>query len=143
MAEAIKRVLVWFAMLLFCLFFWVAMIRGCANAEPVRVMTASWYSIESLKKEGTYKYSKGVMANGRIFNNDYTCATNLYPLGSILRVYNLKDKDKKIEVEVTDRINKRFTKTRIDLSQKAFSKIDDLNKGIVKVEVEYMGNGWF
>ena len=27
-------------------------------------MQASWYSVQSLKNEGTYKYSKGVMANG-------------------------------------------------------------------------------
>jgi rare lipoprotein A (peptidoglycan hydrolase) len=104
-------------------------------------LTASWYSIESLKKEGTYKYSKGIMANGRIFNNDYTCATNLYPLGAILRVYNPKN-GKEVSVEVTDRINKRFTKTRIDLSQKAFSEIAECRQGIVRVKVEYIGNGW-
>lgn len=141
MAETFKRVLVWVGMVLFSLFFWVAMIRGCANAEPEKVITASWYSIDSLKKEGTFKHSKGIMANGRIFNNDYTCATNLYPLGSILRVININN-GQEVSVEVTDRINKRFTKTRIDLSQKAFSEIADCKQGIVKVRVQYMGNGW-
>jgi rare lipoprotein A (peptidoglycan hydrolase) len=105
-------------------------------SREVRQLTASWYSTESLKQEGTYKYSKGIMANGRVFNNDYTCATNLYPLGSILMVYR---GDNKVSVEVTDRINKRFTKTRIDLSQKAFSELADCKVGIIKVRVENMG----
>ena len=105
-----------------------------ANSSWVGI--ASWYSIASLKKEGTYKYSKGVMANGKIFSdNGYTCATRLYPLGTYLYVTNIKS-NKTVKVKVTDRIGKRFAKTRIDLSKLAFSKLDKLEKGIIQVKVE-------
>jgi rare lipoprotein A len=94
-------------------------------------MQASWYSVQSLKNEGTYKYSKGVMANGTLFVDDnLTCATRLYPLGTILRITNL-DTKRSVEVKVTDRIGKRFTYKRIDLSKGAFSKIADCKSGII------------
>lgn len=107
-----------------------------AKATESIILTASWYSIESLKKEGTYKYSKGVMANGKYFDeNAYTCATRLFPLGSKLRVTNLHN-NKYVIVEVTDKIGKRFAKTRIDLSKLAFSKLDKFKKGLISVKVE-------
>ena len=106
-----------------------------AHAEPI-TLTASWYSIDSLKKEGTFKYSKGVMANGKVFNdNNFTCACRLYPLGSILRITNLSN-GKSVEARVTDRIGKRFANSRVDLSRSAFLKIADLKQEIVKVSVE-------
>lgn len=102
-------------------------------------LTASWYSIESLKKEGTYKYSKGVMANGKIFDeNAFTCATRDFPLKTRLRITNIKDKNKSVEVEVTDKIGKRFAGKRIDLSKRAFMEIADCEQGLCKVEVEVL-----
>lgn len=113
-------------------------------------LTASWYSEESLKKEGTWKTSKGVMANGKRFDESaFTCATRLFPLGSYVRVVVCESKGKgamaaapkgrrngEVVVKVTDRIGKRFAQTRIDLSKAAFEKIAPLNKGIVPVTVE-------
>jgi rare lipoprotein A len=98
-------------------------------------LIASWYSTASLKAEGTYSYSKGRMANGQQFSdNNLTCATRLYPLGTILVVTNV-DNGKSVTVKVTDRISKRFAQTRIDLSRRAFSEIADLNKGLIKATV--------
>ena len=106
------------------------MLHGCAWA-----MTASWYSVESLKKEGTWAYSHGRMANGHIFSdNGFTCATRLFPLGSTLRVY-LDLSKTYVDVKVTDRIGKRFAHKRIDLSKAAFAKLADLNTGIIHVSV--------
>ena len=100
------------------------------------ILLASWYSIASLTAEGTFKYSKGAMANGEIFRDDrLTAATYLYPLGCWLRVTNLSNR-KTVKVKVTDRTNKRFAKTRIDLSQLAFSRIAKLERGLVAVKVE-------
>lgn len=119
-----------FILLFFCLFYLQA-----RATEPI-TLTASWYSIQSLKQEGTYKYSKGVMANGDSFRNeDFTCATWLYPLGTRLRVTNIKT-GRYVFVKVTDRINKRFAKIRIDLSKRAFREIADLKQGIIKVKIE-------
>jgi rare lipoprotein A len=106
-----------------------------ARSEEI-TLKASWYSIESLKKEGTYKCSKGVMANGEKFNNNnFTCANRLYPLGAILRVTCIES-GKSIVVKTTDRISRRFGRTRIDLSRLAFSRISELEKGIIPIRVE-------
>jgi rare lipoprotein A len=99
-------------------------------------MKASWYSVESLKKEGTWKTSKGVMANGHQFKDtDYTCASNMHKLGTMLRVTNIKT-GKSVNVKVTDRINVRFTYIRIDLSKQAFKEIADLDEGVIDVTME-------
>lgn len=122
--------------------FWVVlaivMIAGSllvAKAYP-NELVASWYSVESLKKEGTWKYSEGVMANGKIFDeNIYTCAVRGYVLGTILKVTNIQS-GAAVIVKVTDRINKRFTGKRLDLSKGAFSRIADCKQGLVPVKVE-------
>ena len=99
-------------------------------------LIASWYSRASLIEEGTWKDGKEMrMANGQIFNeNNFTCATRLYPLGTMLLISNPITK-RKVVVKVTDRIGKRFAQTRIDLSQKAFSLLANCKQGIVSVEV--------
>ncbi len=99
-------------------------------------LQGSWYSVQSLKKEGTYAYSKGVMANGRVFkDSEMTCATRLYPLGTKLIITNL-DNNKSILVVVTDRIGKRFAKTRIDLSKGAFMRIANIKDGLINISVK-------
>lgn len=61
-------------------------------------------------------YDKGIMSNGQIYDHwkGRTVATWAYPLGTKLEVsYGTK----KIEVVVTDRMNKRYKKDgRLDLS---------------------------
>jgi len=97
---------------------------------------ASWYSVSSLRKDGQWKITKGVMANGHRFSDEgLTCATRLYPLGSTLRVVN-RENSKAVVVRVTDRIGKRFAKTRVDLSKGAFGRIASLDRGTVPVEVK-------
>jgi rare lipoprotein A len=101
-----------------------------------QTLTASWYSVESLKREGTWAYSHGRMANGKVFKNEnLTCATRLWRIGTTLRITSLATNESVI-VKVTDRIGKRFAKTRIDLAEGAFRKIDDTDKGLIKVKVE-------
>lgn len=111
---------------------------GVCFAQEIK-LTASYYSIASLKKEGTYAYSHGQMANGHYFKDDnLTCAIRLFPLGSVLRITN-RANGKSVTVVVTDRISKRFATTRIDLSKRAFSQIADLKQGIIQVTVEKRG----
>jgi len=99
-------------------------------------LTASYYSVSSLHKDGQWKLTKGIMSNGKLFNeNDYTCATRFFPCGSILHIKNLSN-GKSVIVKVTDKIGKRSAKTRIDLSRAAFARIANLRQGIVKVKVE-------
>lgn len=99
-------------------------------------LTASWYSVDSLKREGTWAYSKGIMANGKKFDdNALTCATRLYPLGTALKITNIEN-NKFVYVIVTDRISKRYGDTRIDLTSTAFRLLASLDSGLIKVNVE-------
>jgi rare lipoprotein A (peptidoglycan hydrolase) len=103
-----------------------------------RVIIASWYSVQALKDEGTWLITQGRMANGKQFNeNNFTCACRLYPIGTRLRITNTVNA-KSVEVTVTDRIGKRFAKTRIDLSKRAFATIAPLEQGIVPITVEVL-----
>jgi rare lipoprotein A len=103
-----------------------------ARAEEI-TLKASWYSVESLKKEGTWKTSKGVMANGKQFDETrFTCATRLFNLGVRLKITNIRNGNS-VEVIVSDRIGARFAKRRIDLSKAAFAAIADLRDGVIQV----------
>ena len=110
-----------------------------AKLVKVQEFTASWYSIESLRAEGTYKTSKGIMANGKEINeNAYTCASRDYAIGDWLLVTAI-DSGRNVIVQVTDRIGRRFKGKRIDLSKGAFGKLlmegETFDKGLLKVKV--------
>ena len=100
-------------------------------------LTASWYSIDSLKKEGTFKTSKGVMANGKLFDeNKFTCASWDYPLGAKLQITSLGYPKKTVTVENTDRTARRFKGKRCDLSKKAFEILAPLSQGLCEVSIK-------
>ncbi len=103
---------------------------------------ASFYSIESLKKEGTWKISKGRMANNELFDeNRFTCASWDFPFKTKLRITTIKVPEKSIIVEVTDRTNKRFKGKRIDLTPVAMEVLGGkqaLIQGLLKVKVELL-----
>jgi len=133
-AEVRLRVFVFLVIIIAWVAF-VVLLAKSAHADPVE-LKASWYSIKSLKKEGTYKYSKGVMANGRKFEDGrLTAASRDYPLGTVLRVVNTRN-NRVVVVEVSDRIGRRFKGKRIDLSRAAFAKIADLDTGVIPVKIE-------
>ena len=113
-------------------------LSGSASAQVLKpAIKASWYSAKSLVKEGTRKAGeKQIMANGKEFNeNAMTAACRLYPLGTKLLITNLQNK-KSVVVVVSDRIGKRFAKTRIDLTRAAFRKIAKLEQGIAPITVK-------
>jgi rare lipoprotein A len=97
--------------------------------------TASWYSVESCRQEGT----SGIMANGEVFDDTkLICASWDYPFRTKLKVINLAN-GKSVIVEVKDRgpAKKLYKKGRIiDLSKRAFSEIADLKQGIIRVKIE-------
>jgi very-short-patch-repair endonuclease len=98
-------------------------------------LTASYYSTDSLKKEGTYAYSGGKMANGKLFRDAAaTCACNSYKLGAVLRVTNLSN-GRSVVVINSDHTAKRFKGKRIDLSISAMRALDGISRGLIQVEV--------
>ena len=98
--------------------------------------TASWYSFNSCRKEGTSGY---FTASGERFNeNDLTCALPHRKFGSSYKVTNLKN-GKSVIVRHNDFGPGKKPLSRgvvIDLSKGAFQKIADLKSGIVPVKVE-------
>jgi len=90
-------------------------------------LKASWYKNDCCGK------STCIMANGDVFDDSLmTAAFNLVPLGEIVKV---KYGDKVIHVEITDRISKKYSKSRIDLSKGAFEELEHIGKGLIDVEV--------
>jgi rare lipoprotein A len=90
-----------------------------------RVGYASYYSDH---------YNGRKTANGELFSNsEYTAASNQLPLGSRVRVTNLKN-HRSVVVRVTDR--GPFVKGRsIDLSRRAAQDIELLEAGVIRVAI--------
>jgi rare lipoprotein A len=109
-----------------------------AKADVIQ-LTASWYSVSSLKSEGTWRYSNGRCADGSFYRDgNLTCASCDCPLGTMVLVTNTHN-GKSVTVRVTDRTNKRFKGKRIDLTPKAFKIISpsgSLKEGLIPVTVE-------
>jgi len=101
-----------------------------ANAYPLVIQTgmASWYGPPYHNRRGS---------NGEIYNmHAMTAAHRTFPLGSIVRVTNLKT-GKTALVRITDR--GPFIKGRIlDLSLAAAQKVDVWKAGVAQVRVELM-----
>jgi peptidoglycan lytic transglycosylase len=104
--------------------------RNLQNAKPISVETglASWYG-------GPYHNRRG--SNGEIYNmHAMTAAHRTLPLGSIVRVINVKTGDSAL-VRITDR--GPFVEGRIlDLSQAAAKKIDVMQAGVAMVRIEVL-----
>ena len=102
-----------------------------------QTLTASYYDLASLKREGTFKVSKGRMANNELFDeNALTAASWDFPLKTKLRVTTVKALYKVVEVTVTDRTNRRFKGKRLDLSKAAFRILAPLSQGLLSCKVE-------
>jgi len=101
-------------------------------------LIASWYSVESLHKDGQWSITKGVCADGSQFKDEaFTCAMWGYSLGTYVKITSIATK-KWVVCRVNDRIGRRFAGKRIDLAPAAFKAIAPLSQGIVLVKVEVM-----
>lgn len=91
--------------------------------------TASYYA---------NKFEGRKTANGEIFTQQkLTAACNLLPLGTWIRVTNLKN-GRSVIVKVNDRLHPRM-KRAVDLSRSAAQKLNYLKSGLTKVKVEVLG----
>jgi rare lipoprotein A len=101
-----------------------------ADVKPISVETglASWYGAPYHNRRGS---------NGEIYNmRAMTAAHRTLPLGSIVRVTNLKSGHSAL-VRITDR--GPFVKGRVlDLSQAAAKKVDVWQAGVAMVRVEVL-----
>ncbi len=86
---------------------------------------ASWYGLQHQGK---------TMANGKPFDSQaLTTASRTLPLGSWIRVFNLRN-GKSVDVQVTDRgPNKRLRRRILDLSEAAAKKLGFKREGLTAV----------
>jgi len=102
--------------------------EGCVALQAQERGTASYYS----NRLHGHRMSDGT----RYHKDSLTCAHRRYPLGTMLKVTNLKN-GKSVVVKVTDRCGNH----RIDLSYAAAKRIDMISQGIAAVLVErYVDN---
>ena len=88
--------------------------------------TASYYH---------HKFHGRKTATGEKFDiNGMTAASNSMPLGTLVKVTNLKNGNS-VVVKINDRMNAK-NKRLIDLSYQAAKKLDFINSGTCKVKVE-------
>jgi rare lipoprotein A len=86
------------------------------------------------------KFNGRRTANGEIFSQDkLTCAHNTLPMGTIVKVTNLKN-EKSVTVRVNDRLHYRNPRI-IDLSRSAAKALDFNGGGVIKVRVEVVKRG--
>lgn len=84
-------------------------------------------------------YGKGfhgkLTASGEIFNQyRFTAASNVIPLGTWVRVTNLKNQ-RQVVVKINDRLHYRMRRIA-DLSQAAAEKLGFIRSGLAKVKIE-------
>jgi len=96
------------------------------------------FSQDTLERKASFYHNKfegRKTASGEIFSqNKLTAASNHYKLGTVLIVMD-EITGNFVIVTVNDRMAEKHTNKRIDLSKKAFRKIANTNKGIIKVKI--------
>ncbi len=102
-------------------------IAGCSLLHAQQKGIASYYS---------KKVHGRRMSNGEKYHRDsMTCAHASFPLGTMLKVTNLKN-GKHVIVKVTDRC-RRHARRIIDLSLAAAKELDIIRAGVSMVSVEH------
>lgn len=94
-----------------------------------RTGIASWY--------GPNFHGKKTATGDKFDMLGLTCASNQYPLGTWLKVTNVRN-GKTVVVRVNDRMHPRM-KRLIDLSKGAAKEIGIISTGVAKVKVEDLG----
>ncbi|MCU0374015.1 MAG: septal ring lytic transglycosylase RlpA family protein [Chitinophagaceae bacterium] len=99
------------------------------SKNTIRTGKASFYS-NSFQGRKT--------ASGEIFSQSkLTCASNLYPLGTWLKITN-KRNGKSVIVKVNDRMHPRMKRV-VDLSKLAAEELGMIKSGVAEVQVESLG----
>jgi rare lipoprotein A len=77
-------------------------------------------------------------ANGEIYSHKkMTAACNLLPLGTWIKVTNLRN-GKSVVVKTNDRLHSKMKRV-VDLSREAADKLDYVKSGLTRVRVEVIG----
>ena len=92
-----------------------------------------FFCLTSFYESTWYNLEGNITKSGEVFRSDgMTCASNKFPIGSVLKITNTKNK-KSVIVRVND--TGKMKDNVIDLSKGAFKKIAKLEEGRIKVYV--------
>ena len=102
------------------------------DEEKESVKSKIYYGIASYYAE---KFNGRKTANGEIYSSGkLTAACNILPLGTWIKVTNLKN-NKSIIVKVNDRLHPRM-KRIVDISKIGAERLGYINRGLTNVKVE-------
>jgi rare lipoprotein A len=94
--------------------------------------TASFYS---------NKFNGRKTASGEIYSQSkFTCACNVLPLGTWLKVTNMRN-GKSVIVKVNDRLHPKMRRL-VDLTRAAAQKLNYISSGLTRVKVEVLGKNY-
>jgi rare lipoprotein A len=106
-----------------------------AGEKPAKKSTRIFYGQASFYSN---KFNGRRTASGELFSQEkYTCACNVLPMGTWVKVTNLKN-GKWAYVKVNDRIHPKMNRV-VDLSKIAATKLGYVSRGLTRVKVEVMG----
>lgn len=106
--------------------------KTSANKLKAKKTTRVFYGQASYYSN---KFNGRRTASGEIFSQKkLTCACNVLPIGTWIKVTNLKN-GKSVIVKINDRIHPRM-KRITDLSSAAAARLGYLNRGVTRVKVE-------
>ena len=104
-------------------------VRRGEGKLPVLFGTASYYAD---------KFNGRKTATGHIYShNKMTAACNRLPLGTWIRVTNLRNK-RAVVVQVNDRLHPKNPRI-VDMSRMAANKLGYIGRGLTQVKVEVLG----
>jgi rare lipoprotein A len=103
--------------------------KGKSVTKRVLYGTASYYAD---------KFNGRQTATGHIYSHDkYTAACNKLPLGTWIRVTNLRN-NYSVIVQINDRLHPKNPRI-VDLSKVAATKLGYIRRGLTQVKVEVLG----
>jgi rare lipoprotein A len=109
--------------------------QDTSTSKPAKPKTKVQYGIASFYSN---KFNGRKTANGEIFSQQkLTAAHNSLPLGTYVRVTNLRNK-KSVVVKINDRLHAR-NKRLIDLTKLAAQKLGFVKSGLTRVKIEVLG----
>jgi rare lipoprotein A len=114
----------------------------CVSAQKIRTSgVAKSASSRVLYGQASFyanKFNGRRTASGEIFSqNKFTCACNVLPLGTWIKVTNIRN-GKSVVVKVNDRLHPKMRRI-VDLSKVAAVKLGYVGHGVARVKVEVIG----
>jgi rare lipoprotein A len=110
--------------------------QDSTSIQPNRIAAdkRTYYGIASYYAD---KFNGRPTANGEIYSQErFTAACNVLPLGTWIRVTNLRN-NKSVIVKTNDRLHIRM-KRIVDLSKVAAQKLGYIGRGLTQVKVEVL-----